>query len=129
MASTKALVGGWGRAEVVGGGMNVCSEAAAPPPPPLQPLEDVLEQLTAVGGAPPQTNVTIVGNNEIYNRENLNGPFLVHKHVRPRPPPPFSSSVLTHPWCPPRCMHLSSACEKARSDGRPFLFPPPPLFS
>ena len=37
-----------------------------------------------------QTKVTIVGKNEIYNRENLVGPFLVHKLLGPRHPlPPF----------------------------------------
>ena len=35
---------------------------------------------------PPQTKVTIVRKNEIYNRENL---FLVHKLLGPRPPPPL----------------------------------------
>ena len=43
------------------------------------------------GGAPlnplpPQTKVTIVGKNEIYNWENLVGPFLVRKLLGPRPP-------------------------------------------
>ena len=51
-----------------------------------------LEWLTAVGEAPPppQTKVTIVGKNKIYRRENLTGPFLVHKLLGPRPSPlPF----------------------------------------
>ena len=53
-----------------------------PPPPPPQ------------GGPPPplQTKVTIVGKNEIYNRENLVGPFLVHKRLGPRSPPPLPST-------------------------------------
>ena len=29
-----------------------------------------------------------VGKGKIYNRENLIGPFLVHKRLGPRPPPP-----------------------------------------
>ena len=40
---------------------------------------------------PPRTKGTIVGNNEIYRRETLIGPFLVHKCLGPRPPPPPSS--------------------------------------
>ena len=37
---------------------------------------------------PLQTKVTIVGKNEIYNQENLVGPFLVHKILGPSPPLP-----------------------------------------
>ena len=37
---------------------------------------------------PPQAKVTIVGKNEIYNRENLVRPFLVHQVLGPKPPPP-----------------------------------------
>ena len=44
------------------------------PPPPRTP--------------PPKTKVTIVGKNEICNRENLVGRFLVHKLLGPRPPLP-----------------------------------------
>ena len=36
---------------------------------------------------PPQTKVAIVGKKEIFNRENLVGPLLVHKLLGPRPPP------------------------------------------
>ena len=36
---------------------------------------------------PPQTKVTMVGKNEIYNRENLVGPFFIHKLWVPNPPP------------------------------------------
>ena len=50
-----------------------------PPPPPSTP--------------PPQTKVTIVGKNEIYNREKLSGPFLVHRVLGPRPPPLLSSNA------------------------------------
>ena len=48
------------------------------------------------GPPPPQTKVTIVGKNEIYNWENLIGPFLVHKLLGPRPPP--SPPLLIFPW-------------------------------
>ena len=34
---------------------------------------------------PPQTKVTTVGENEIYNRKNFVGPILVHKFLGPRP--------------------------------------------
>ena len=55
-----------------------------------------LERPTTVGAPPPppKTEVTIVGKNEIYNRENLIGPFLVHKLSSPKNPPlpPLSSS-------------------------------------
>ena len=34
---------------------------------------------------PPPTKVIIVGRNEIHLRENLVGPFLVHKLLRPPP--------------------------------------------
>ena len=54
------------------GGLNYKFFVAAPPPPPPR--------------TPPQTKVTIVGNNKICNRENLVGPFLVHKLLGPRPP-------------------------------------------
>ena len=43
------------------------------------------------GGVPPpplKTKVTTVGNNEIYNTENLVRPLLLHKLLGPRPPPP-----------------------------------------
>ena len=33
----------------------------------------------------PHTEVTIVGKNELYNRRNLVGPFVVHNIFRPRP--------------------------------------------
>ena len=42
--------------------------------------------------APLQTKVTVVGKSEIYNRENLVGPFLVHTFFSPRPPPPLPPS-------------------------------------
>ena len=45
---------------------------------------------------PPKTKGAIVGRNEIYRWENLVGPFLVHKLLGPRPPPP-SSPILILP--------------------------------
>ena len=57
------------------------------PPPPPSNTREVLEWPHTIGGAP-QTKVTTVGKNEIYNRENLVGPFLVHKIWVPDPPPP-----------------------------------------
>ena len=54
-----------------------------PPPPPIPPK------------SPPQTQVTIVGKSEIYNRENLVGPFLVHKLFFAPPPPP--APLKRHP--------------------------------
>ena len=43
---------------------------------------------------PHKTKVTPVGKNEIYNAENLIGPFLVHKLSGPRPPSPPSSLLM-----------------------------------
>ena len=42
---------------------------------------------------PPQTKVTIAGKNEIYKRENVVGPFLVHKLLGPNPPPPLAQKT------------------------------------
>ena len=47
--------------------------------------------------APPQTKVTIVGKNEIYNRENLVRPFLVHQVLGPKPPPPLPPPAQKKP--------------------------------
>ena len=47
---------------------------------------------------PPQTKVTIVGKNEIYNRENLVRPFLVHQVLGPKPPPPLPPATQKKPW-------------------------------
>ena len=81
---------------------------------------------TGGGGVPPpppwtlQNKVTIVGKSEIYNRENVVGPFLVHKLLGPIPPlppsPPSHTSLalpqsghldfvvgLTRPKAHPRC--------------------------
>ena len=59
------------------------------------PPMEVLQLLYTLGGGgippsldpPPPTKVTVVGKNEIYNRQNLVGPFLVHKFLGPDPPP------------------------------------------
>ena len=45
----------------------------------------------------PQTKVTIVGKNEIYNRENLVRPFLVHQVLGPKPPPPLPPLLKRSP--------------------------------
>ena len=50
-----------------------------PPPPP---------------GATPQIKVTIVGENKTYGWENLIGPFLVHKLLGPRTPPPHQPLLI-----------------------------------
>ena len=50
---------------------------------------------------PPQTKVTIVGKNEIYNRENLVRPFLVHQVLGPKPPPPLPPPSCSKEALPP----------------------------
>ena len=67
------------------------------PPPPDQGFFRIIKNQG--GGAspktpspPPQTKVTIVGKNEIYNRENVVRPFLVHQVLGPKPPPPLPPS-------------------------------------
>ena len=50
---------------------------------------------------PPQTKVTIVGKNEIYNRENLVRPFLVHQVLGPKSPPPPAQKKPCPPPPPP----------------------------
>ena len=74
---------------------------------------------------PPQTKVTIVGKNEIYNRENLVRPFLVHQVLGPKPPPPLPPLLKRSPAPPPlqlnpppcpagsSCVLLHSAAESA----------------
>ena len=52
---------------------------------------------------PPQTKVTIVGKNEIYNRENLVRPFLVHQVLGPKPPPPLPPPAQKKPCGPQGC--------------------------
>ena len=47
---------------------------------------------------PPQTKVTIVGKNEIYKRENLVRPFLVHQVLGPKPPAPLPPPAQKKPW-------------------------------
>ena len=83
---------------------------ACPPPPPRASLEYLK---TKGGGSPktpsppPQTKVTIVGKNEIYNRENLVRPFLVHQVLGPKPPPPLPPPAQKKP-CPPPPPRLKS---------------------
>ena len=76
------------------------------------------------GGYPPPTKVTIVGQNDIYKRENLVGPFLGHKLLGPRPPLPkkkFARSFLRTPK-----PEISSTLPHLFGFGRPFLISPPP---
>ena len=49
---------------------------------------------------PLQTKVTVVGNHKIYTRENLVGPFLVHKLLGLRRPlsPPSNTSLPSGLW-------------------------------
>ena len=88
--------------------------AVQPTPPPRASLG----YLKTKGGGdpspktpspPPQTKVTIVGKNEIYNRENLVRPFLVHQVLGPKPPPPLPPPLLKRSPAPP-----------------PLAIPPPP---
>ena len=71
---------------------------------------------------PPQTEVTIVGNSEIYDWENLIGLLLVHTLLGPKPPPPRSKDALAFVcrgpgaggWGAatsqgPACLHFSGA--------------------
>ena len=56
--------------------------------------------------------MTIVGKNEIYNREHLVGPFLVHKLLGPLPP----FEYFPGPVCP--LASLTSACFRKGDMGR-----------
>ena len=51
--------------------------------------QDVFRRIKNQGAPPPPTKMTIAGENEIYIRENLIGPFLVHKLLGPKPRPPL----------------------------------------
>ena len=55
---------------------------------------------------PLQTKVTVVGRNEIYDRENLSGPLWVHKLLGPRPslPPPLPPSSTSLALCQQECV-------------------------
>ena len=67
---------------------------------------------------PPQTKGTIVGQNKMYRREHLIGPFLVHSRAGPRPPsPPLLSSNASFGLPPPR------ATKPRRCRGSPTLTP------
>ena len=57
---------------------------------------------------PPKTKRTIVGKTEIYRRENLIQPFLVHKLLGPRPPAPSDTSLIYSP--PPQPWGTRPAC-------------------
>ena len=57
--------------------------------------------------------MTIVGKNEIYNGENVVGPFLIHTLLGPRQPPPPSLTPLPCPEWPGMfryCFGHDSAC-------------------
>ena len=68
-----------------------CRRRGGNPPPPPQSLPRQRQTIRYRGlvatPPPPRTKVTITGDNPIYRRENLIGPFLVHKCLGPRPPP------------------------------------------
>ena len=81
------------------------------PPPPSLTLErpTTIEPSPPPGPPscpppPPQTKVTTVGKNEIYDGENLMGPFVVHILLSETPPPPSSNvspppaPSLLFPW-------------------------------
>ena len=92
-------LGFWGSRQLspfLGGGSS--QGALSTPRPPSIESPSTQWLYTIGGGVPPlQTEVTIVGNNEIYRWENLVGPFLVHKLLGPRPPPPASNTSLPPP--------------------------------
>ena len=61
------------------------------------------------GPPPPSTKVTIAGNNKLYHRENLIGPFLVHRCLGPRPPSaPPNISRAQRPPLPLLALHKSA---------------------
>ena len=84
------------------GGGDPSPKAPSPPPPkPPPPLpQSPLSPSPKAPSPPPQTKVTKVGKNEIYNRENLVRPFLVHQDLGPKPPPPL----------PPPCSKEALRC-------------------
>ena len=67
---------------------QTCSVIVSPSKQASNPGREVLEWPYTIGGGgvPAQTKVTIVRKNGIYSRENLVGPFLVHKFLGPRSP-------------------------------------------
>ena len=77
---------------------SLCVRRASKRPPPPSRGQGFFRIIKNQGGGDPspktpsplpQTKVTIVGKNEIYNRENLVRPFLVHQVLGPKPPPPL----------------------------------------
>ena len=64
---------------------------------------------------PPQTKVTIVGKNEIYNRENLVRPFLVHQVLGSKPPPPLPPPAQKKPWYPPSTSSQGCGCQPSNT--------------
>ena len=67
-----------------------------------------LEQLKPKGGSPktlsppPQTKEAIMRKSELYHRENLVGPVLIHKLLGPKPPLPRPPHSGTTPNASPR---------------------------
>ena len=74
---------------------------ACPPPSTARGVFRIIK--TQRGGGPPQTKVTTVRKNEIYKRETLVGPFLVHKLFAPPPLPLRSKDAPPPPACAPAC--------------------------
>ena len=68
----------------------VVKEEGQPPLPPLRPPSppSSAPMRPCPRPPPPKTKGTIVGNNNIYNREDLIGPLLVPTLLGPRPLPP-----------------------------------------
>ena len=64
------------------------------------------------------TKVITVGKNELYNRDNLVGPFLVHKLLGPRPPP---SPILILPYAPPPLLIRGPAQVTVITTGIPLI--------
>ena len=92
---------------------GLSSEPLSQPPPSFRGLERLPPGLCLIfcsarrSPPPPPTKVTIVGENEICKRENLVGPFLVHKLFGPQTPPPLLP-LSTAPPPPPRANLFSS---------------------
>ena len=87
------------------GSVPSCCRMSANAPPPPQGFFRIIK--TQGGGAspktpspPPQTKVTTVGKNEIYNKENMVRPFLVHQVLGPKTPPPLPPLLKRSPAPP-----------------------------
>ena len=111
---------------------------AQPPPPwPAGPAGRLQNNWKPKGGGPfpktpsppPQTKGTIVGHNEIYNRESVIVPFLVHKLMGPPPLPAQKTpwgSVSDKRW--PRLSHSNGGTKGAgQCLSSRFFFCPTPV--